>query len=850
VTPDAGAFAAGVDRDARRALVAATAEPSLDGIDFVEVLSNQPGTRDYVPGAARQRTLLVHLLNGPVPADLRTSQVVVLGGVRPDARVNPVRVEWAYPAADLAGTATTPPAGPLPGVTEPDRDLVRAAVPAAARERVLAVRTSSSGDWSTYLLRLLGPGGTGVPSGFDQPLAQAPFSFTVDCPSDLDCRPAAAAAPRAGVSPLQDYLARDFAALRTRLTDRLATLLPDWTDRNPADLGVTLTELFAYLGDRLAYWQDAAGAEAYLGTARRRTSVRRHARLLDYRVHEGCSARTWLVFITPATLTLAAGTVVTSAAAPGEPALDVAAAGGTVFATCAPATLRPERDRLLLHSWGDPQHCLPAGSTSAFITASADPGLLRGDVVVLTGFDPAATPLPVPDGGDPALRHAVRLDRDPVAHTDPLAPVPTVYELHWFAEDALVSALPVTRPAGDGSPEVVAVAWANVALADHGATVDGETLDPPQVPAAGRYRPRLRRRGLTWAQPYDTGAAAGQAAALALRPDPRLALAQAELDDGRQAWQPRPDLLASAGLDPHFVVEPEDDGTSQIRFGDGILGRPPAPAATLEASYRIGGGAAGNVAAGVLTNLIPPPGVDGLGDVSVSNPLPAAGGQDPQPVAEVRELAPHAFRTQLRAVTPQDYAEVAMEHPGVQRAVARRRWTGSWYAVQVTIDPLAAYSDDPAVPADAGAALEVRRMAGMDVEVARPVYVPLDIVLSACVAAGYQRADVAAQLREALSAQTLPDGRRGFFHPDNFTFGQPLYLSDLVAAIMAVPGVAWVDAGDTRPSPDRFGPLGRPPGGAAAAGVITADPREVLRADSDPSNPENGRVEILLRGGS
>jgi baseplate J-like protein len=845
VTADAGSFAAGIDRDARRTLVAATAEPALDGIDFVEVLSNQPGTRDYVPGAVRQRTLLVHLLKGPVPTDLRASRVAVLGGVRPDPLVNPVRVEWAYPASDLAGTAVGASADPLPGVTEPDRDLVRAAAPVSARERVLAVRTSSSGDWSTYLLRLLGSDGTGVPSGFDQPLAQAPFSFTVDCPSGLDCRPTAEAAPGAGGSPLQDYLARDFAALQTRLSDRLGTLLPDWTDGSPADLGVTLTELFAYLGDRLAYWQDAAGTEAYLGTARRRTSVRRHARLLDYRMHEGCSARTWLVFTTPATLTLAAGTVVSSAASPGEPALDVATAGGTVFATCAQVTLRPERDRLLLHSWGDPGHCLPAGSTSAFVTASADPMLARGDVIVLTGFDPGATPLPVPDGGDPALRYAVRLDRDPAVHTDPLASTPAVYELHWFAADALPSALPVTRPASDGSPEVIAVAWANVVLADHGATVDGETLDPAQVPAAGFYAPRLRRRGLTWAQPYDTAAAAGQAAALALQPDPRLALAQVELNDGLRAWQPRPDLLASTGLDPHFVVEPEDDGTSRIRFGDGILGRAPTPAATLQASYRIGGGEAGNVAAGVLTNLVPAPGVDGLGDVTVSNPRPATGGQDPQPLAEVRELAPHAFRTQLRAVTPQDYAAVAMENPGVQRAVARRRWAGSWYAVQATIDPLAAYADDADVPGDVGAVLEVRRLAGVDAEVARPVYVPLDIVLTVCVAAGYQRADVAAQLRRALSAQTLPDGRRGFFHPDNFTFGQPLYLSDLVAAVMAVPGVAWV-----QPPPNRFAPLGRPPGGEATAGVIGAAPREVLRADSDPSNPENGRVEILLRGGS
>ncbi len=31
-----------------------------------------------------------------------------------------------------------------------------------------------------------------------------------------------------------------------------------------------------------------------LGTARRRVSVRRHARLVDYFMHEGCNARMWV----------------------------------------------------------------------------------------------------------------------------------------------------------------------------------------------------------------------------------------------------------------------------------------------------------------------------------------------------------------------------------------------------------------------------------------------------------------------------------------------------------------------------------------------------------------------------
>ena len=70
--------------------------------------------------------------------------------------------------------------------------------------------------------------------------------------------------------------------------------MPDWQERHVPDLGVTLVELLAYVGDYLSYYQDAVGTEAYLGTARQRISVRRHARLVDYQLHEGCNARAWV----------------------------------------------------------------------------------------------------------------------------------------------------------------------------------------------------------------------------------------------------------------------------------------------------------------------------------------------------------------------------------------------------------------------------------------------------------------------------------------------------------------------------------------------------------------------------
>ena len=78
------------------------------------------------------------------------------------------------------------------------------------------------------------------------------------------------------------------------MLDRLNQLVPSWGGTSEADIGVALAELIAYVGDQLSYQQDAVATEAYLETARSRISLRRHARLVDYHVHDGCNARAWM----------------------------------------------------------------------------------------------------------------------------------------------------------------------------------------------------------------------------------------------------------------------------------------------------------------------------------------------------------------------------------------------------------------------------------------------------------------------------------------------------------------------------------------------------------------------------
>ena len=111
-----------------------------------------------------------------------------------------------------------------------------------------------------------------------------------------------------------------------------------------------------------------------------------------------------------------------------------------------------------------------------------------------------------------------------------------------------------------------------------------------------------------------------------------------------------------------------------------------------------------------------------------------------------------------------------------------------------------------------------------------------------CARPGYFRADVAQAVRDALSARVLPDGTRGFFHPDNFTFGQPVYLSQIYRTAMQVPGVASVNV-------TRFKRWTQAANHELEKGVVTAAPLEILQLANDPNFPENGRLAISVAGG-
>ena len=158
------------------------------------------------------------------------------------------------------------------------------------------------------------------------------------------------------------------------ILDRLALLMPEWQERDVPDLGIALVEVLAYAGDHLSYYQDAVATEAYLDTARQRISVRRHARLVDYVLHEGCNARTWVCVETDNVVTLDPRDMyfITQLENLGRVVKDeelrkLSSGGYEIFEPMTDAAIKlyPKEHEIHFYTWGDKECCLPRGARAA-----------------------------------------------------------------------------------------------------------------------------------------------------------------------------------------------------------------------------------------------------------------------------------------------------------------------------------------------------------------------------------------------------------------------------------------------------------------------------------------------------
>lgn len=833
------------DKKRRDAVIAST----FNGIDFIEVQDDP-----VLPNEQRQRTLILHFMK-PVNGLIGIDNIVIYGGER-------------------------------------IRNILVDAVVVGAEANILQIDVNKAGDFSIYTLSLvLSASDPTVPVGIDPQSASVDFSFKVECPGDFDCAPKRVCPPEIKAKPPINYLAKDYASFRRLMLDRMALIAPDWQRRNAADLGMTLVELLAYVGDQLSYQQDAVQTEGYFDLARHRVSVKRHARLVDYFMHDGCNARTWVQVRVDADNVLLAHEFVVD----GKPFVTqlLTALEKTVIVIepnsrehqkalkLKPVVFEPvklfiakehesdvdiekeirlfsDHNDMTFYTWSDTLCCLSKGSTQATLVGHLG-DLIPHDVLV---FEEVVGPLTgAKEDANRNHRCAVQLidielTTDSVAGTD-------ITNIKWNKEDALPFALCISSRSDNNHDTVllsdVSIARGNIVLCDHGQSVN-ETLsplvpepllfyrpdasndrcdvhDPVAIPI--RYRPTLPQITLTRAADYDhiNNSATQAMNWTVVEANPVIKLnSKLKLDE--RPWEPVRDLLNSGQLDNHFIVETNNDGKLNLRFGDDTQGRLPEPGTEFFANYRIGNGVAGNIGADVIRHVV----TNSNNILSVRNLLPAHGGTEMETMQAVRRKAPFAYRTQERAVTEADYAEVTERQSGIQKAQATFRWTGSWHTVFITADRERGLEIDDEFSNEVRASIEKYRMAGHDLEVDTPQFVALEISMFVCVKADYFRSQVKQALLKVFSSFDLPDGSRGLFHPDNFTFGDTIYLSPLYAAAQSVPGVESVEI-------TQFQRLHQNNNDALNAGRLSLDRLEIAQLNNDPNFRERGLFKLAMGGG-
>jgi baseplate J-like protein len=352
---------------------------------------------------------------------------------------------------------------------------------------------------------------------------------------------------------------------------------------------------------------------------------------------------------------------------------------------------------------------------------------------------------------------------------------------------------------------------ANVAPATHGQTVteiagSGDASQPNQSF-------QLKQSPLT----YVSSAS-----------DPSGAEATLQVRVNDLLWEERPSLYGTGARDRVYSLRQDNDARTTIEFGDGEQGaRLPSAQNNVRLAYRKGIGAAGNLRADQLTQLLTRP----LGVKRATNASPATGGQDPEQLDKARRNAPLRVLTLDRAVSISDYADFSRAFAGVAKAYAIWMNDGRARGIYVTVageggDPIPQGSDtqlnligalrkygDPLLP------LSVQTFANATFTLKATVKISSDADPDRTLAR------VEAALRDAYSF-------------DARDFGQPVTIDEIYAVIQDVDGVVASDIQQLyRKDTGAVAPQPQPRLAAALSAVQddgTVSPAELLTLDPAP----------------
>jgi hypothetical protein len=293
-------------------------------------------------------------------------------------------------------------------------------------------------------------------------------------------------------------------------------------------------------------------------------------------------------------------------------------------------------------------------------------------------------------------------------------------------------------------------------------------------------------------------------------------------------WTEVPAFDGQGPADRVFVTHNGDDGKTTVLFGDGISGaRLPTGQGNVQALYRKGIGLQGMVQAGQLSLLMNRP----LGVLGVTNPQNAQGAEDRESLENARANAALTILTLDRIVSLEDYQNFAQAFAGIAKALATWTWSGQVRGVFVTVAGPNGTVVDPAGATFSNLLAAMQRFGDPNVPVTVASYRKALFQISARLALTPDRLVEPQPVLDAAEAalrQTFSFAAR--------SFGQPVALSEVMAVLQNVAGVAAVEVGalfryGDEPGLNSLLPAAAPLSGLdtqpVAAELLTLDPRPV-----------------------
>jgi len=568
---------------------------------------------------------------------------------------------------------------------------------------------------------------------------------------------------------------RTYDQLRRKLLERIQLYLPEWTDYNESDPGVTLIELFAWLSEQLFFEMSRVPERSYI----------KFLKLLGQELRAAVPATAYLSFQSLPNVQTSSvpdgaqfgaqssnGDIVIFEAAEGAdlirlPLTDVQVFDGTAFTVVSEANAKPGTT-FRPFGWA------PQVGSALYLGFKQEKPEIPSPFPDLQMHWRVFFPVETPE------RRIVRSDE---VLAEPVPPVELAWEYRPADASNTWRRLQVfdDRSAAFTREGTVKVQGVKDAVA----SVEGRVKDPSfwlRVRLADKGYPTGRAPLIDFIRPNvaevrsvatvreetlgESTALPNQVFTLQRRPvQPDSLVLDTEgppPDREITHWQRKDDLLASRPDDPHYVLNAT---AGELHFGDGLNGLiPVAGSSVIARRYQYGGGLSANVGAGLIT--LP---FSALTNVaSVTNERPAVGGNNEQPLGDFLKTAPERLRHRNRAVSADDYAILAEDVGGVGKAIALAQFHPAYPSVEVpgaVTVVVVPETDDPA-PRPSPALLEAicrylepRRTLGAELYVIEPQYIAIRVEALVAVEPYASFNTVRQEIINAINADLDPLGR-------------------------------------------------------------------------------------------